>query len=40
MVSKGLAIFANYDGRKPLIYQDQLLKAEEKAKSKKLGVWK
>ncbi len=40
MVSKGLSVFNNYEGRKPLIYQDQLLKAQEEAKSKKLGMWK
>ena len=40
IVQKGLAVFNNYEGRKPLIYQDQLLKAQGEAKSKKLGVWK
>lgn len=40
MVLKGLAKFANYDGRKPLIYQPDLLKAEQEAREKRLGVWK
>ncbi len=40
MVKNGLAVFNNYEARKPLIYQDQLIKAQDEAKSKKLGIWK
>lgn len=40
MVKLGLAPVALYSHRKPLIYQDQLIKAEQEAKEKKLGIWK
>ena len=40
MIQKGYAKFANYDGRKPLIYQTEFLKAEQEAKDEKLGIWK
>lgn len=40
LVRQGLCRFVNYDGRKPLIYQEDLIKAEQEAKSKKLGMWK
>jgi len=40
LVRQGLCLFANYDGRKPLIYQDQLIKVQGEAKEKKLGIWK
>lgn len=39
LVKKGLAKVVIYEKRKPLIYQDELLKAEKEAKSKKLGIW-
>ena len=40
LVKKGLAKVAILEDRRKLIYQDQLLKAQEEAKSKKLGIWK
>lgn len=40
LVKQGLAKVAIYDDRRKLIYQDELLKAEQEAKDKKLGVWK
>ena len=40
LVKKGLAKVSVYEDRRKLIYQDQLFKAEQEAKSKKLGVWK
>ena len=39
LVERGLAKITLYEKRKPLIYQDQLLKAQEEAKKKKLGIW-
>jgi micrococcal nuclease len=39
LVKQGLAKVSIYDDRRKLIYQDQLLKAEQEAKSKKLGIW-
>jgi len=39
LVKQGLAKVSVYDDRRKLIYQDQLLSAEQEAKSKKLGVW-
>ena len=39
LVRKGLAKVTIYEKRKALIYQDQLLKAQDDAKSKKLGIW-
>ena len=40
LVSKGMAEIVIYQKRKPFIYQVQFLKAQEQAKSKKLGIWK
>lgn len=40
LVKNGLAKVAVYEDRRKLIYQDELLKFQENAKSKKLGVWK
>ncbi len=39
LVKKGLAKVAILEDRRKLIYQDELLKAEQEAKTKKLGVW-
>lgn len=39
LVRKGLAKVTIYEKRKPLIYQQLLLDAENDAKSKKIGVW-
>jgi micrococcal nuclease len=39
LVKNGLAKVAIYEDRRKLIYQDDLLKFQESAKSKKLGVW-
>lgn len=39
LVRKGLAKVVIYEKRKPLIYQQDLLKAQEEAKTKKLGIW-
>lgn len=39
LVRKGLARVTIYEKRKPLIYQQELLKAQEEAKNKKLGIW-
>ncbi len=35
----GLAEVVVYQKRKPFIYQDQLLKAQDQAKKKRLGIW-
>ena len=35
----GIAQVVVYQHKKPFIYQDQLLKAQEEAKKKKLGIW-
>lgn len=40
LVKQGLAKVAIYEDRRKLIYQDELLQAEQDAKNKKLGVWK
>lgn len=40
LAKNGLAKVAIYEDRRKLIYQDQLLQAQEEAKLKKLGVWK
>lgn len=40
LVKQGLAQAVIYQKRKPFIYQDQILKAQEYAKKKKLGIWK
>lgn len=40
LVKKGLAKVAIYEKRKPLIYQKQLLDAENEAKSNKVGIWR
>lgn len=39
LVKKGLAKVVILQKRKPSIYQDQLLKAQDEAKQKKLGIW-
>ena len=39
LVKQGLANVSVYEDRRKLIYQDQLLKAQDEAKIKKLGVW-
>lgn len=39
LVRKGLAQVVIYEKRKPLIYQQQLLVAENEAKQKSLGIW-
>ena len=39
IVKLGLAPVDLYSHRKPLIYQDQLFKAQEEAKKSKLGLW-
>ncbi len=39
LVKKGLAQVVVYQHKKPFIYQDQLLKAQDDAKKKKLGIW-
>ena len=38
-LKSGLAKVSIYEKRRPLIYQDQLLKAQEEAKINKRGVW-
>jgi endonuclease YncB( thermonuclease family) len=40
LVKQGLGKVVIYDDRRKLTYQDQLLQAEQEAKSKKLGMWK
>lgn len=40
LVKQGLAKVNLITDRRKLIYQDQLLQAEQEAKSKKLGMWK
>jgi len=39
LVSKGMAEIVIYQKRKSFIYQAQLLKAQEQAKKKKIGIW-
>lgn len=39
LAKKGLAQVVVYQHKKPFIYQDQLLKAQNEAKRKKLGIW-
>jgi hypothetical protein len=39
-VRQGLCLFANYDVRKPLIYQDQLFKVEQDAETARRRIWK
>lgn len=39
LVKKGLARVVILQKRKPSIYQDQLLKAQDEAKAKRLGLW-
>ncbi len=39
LARKGLAQVVIYQHKKPFIYTDQLLKAQEEAKKKKLGIW-
>ena len=39
LAKKGLAKVVIYQKRKPFIYQDQLIKAQDQAKRKKLGIW-
>lgn len=40
LARKGLARVVAYEKRKPFIYQTQLFRAQEEAKTKKLGIWK
>jgi endonuclease YncB( thermonuclease family) len=40
LVKNGLAKVKIYQDRRKLIYQDQLLAAQELAKKNKLGLWK
>ena len=39
LARKGLARVVIYQKRKPFIYQDELLKAQDEAKGKKRGIW-
>lgn len=39
LARKGVAQVVVYQKRKPFIYQDLLLKAQDEAKRKKLGIW-
>jgi len=39
LVKKGMAELVIYQKRKPFIYQTQLLKEQEQAKQKKIGIW-
>ena len=39
LARKGLVIVTIYQDRRKLKYQDELLKAQEEAKKKKLGIW-
>lgn len=39
LVKKGFAKVSLYEKRRPLIYQQELIKAQEEAKSKKIGIW-
>lgn len=39
LAKKGMAQVVVYQKKKPFIYIDQLLKAQEEAKKKKLGIW-
>ncbi len=39
LARKGLAQVVIYQHKKPFIYQEQLLKAQEEAKKKRLGIW-
>ncbi len=39
LARKGLAQVVVYQHKKPFIYQQQLLKAQQEAKEKKLGIW-
>lgn len=39
LTRKGLAELVIYQKRKPFIYQEELLKVQEQAKKKKLGIW-
>lgn len=39
MARKGMAQVVIYQKKKPFIYQDQLLKAQDEAKKNKLGIW-
>lgn len=40
MARKGMAQVVIYQKKKPFIYQEELLKAQDEAKKKKLGIWK
>src|SRR3990167_5350708 len=40
LVKRGLARVTIYEKRKPLIYQEQLLQAQNQAKNKALGLWR
>lgn len=39
LAKSGMAQVVVYQHKKPFIYQDQLLKLQEEAKNKKLGMW-
>lgn len=39
LARKGLAQVVVYQHKKPFIYQEQLLNAQDQAKRKKLGIW-
>lgn len=39
LARKGLAQVVVYQHKKPFIYQDKLLEAQDEAKKKKLGIW-
>lgn len=39
LARKGLARVVIYEKRKPLIYQTELLKAQDEAQKKKIGIW-
>lgn len=39
LAKKGMAQVVVYQHKKPFIYQEQLLKAQEEAKKKRLGIW-
>ena len=39
LAGKGVAQVVVYQKRKPFIYQEQLLKAQDEAKKKRLGIW-
>lgn len=40
LVDEGLAKVVIYEKRKKLKYQEELIRAEEEAKEKNLGIWR